>query len=95
MDVLAATPAKEITTELCKGKNVAIEKILSMGQTTDWMTQNKNEWVSVISGRAAVGFSDGNSTILNPGDHMLIPAGKTHRVEFTSRPCVWLCVHFE
>ena len=34
--------------------------------------------------------------VLEPGDHLLIPAGARHRVEWTDpgRPTVWLAVHY-
>jgi cupin 2 domain-containing protein len=33
--------------------------------------------------------------VLQPGDHLLIPARARHRVDFTETPTVWLAVHFE
>lgn len=92
-DTSSATIEQEVTTDLLSD-GVRVEKIVSMGQSSDWMRQQENEWVSVISGKGVIGFSDGDSVALNAGEHVLIPAGTQHRVEFTSQPCVWLCVFY-
>lgn len=92
-DASYASSKQEVTSDLLND-GVRIEKIVSMGQSTDWMRQQENEWVSVMSGKGIIEFCDGTSVILNVGDHVLIPAGREHRVEFTSKPCIWLCVFY-
>lgn len=93
LDGSCASSKQEVTTDLLND-GVRIEKIVSMGQCTDWMRQQENEWVSVMSGKGIIEFCDGTSVTLNAGDHVLIPAGREHRVEFTSKPCIWLCVFY-
>jgi predicted metal-dependent hydrolase len=79
---------------------VKLERIVSLGQSTpagEWLKQDLNEWVLVLSGRARLSFSDFTSEVtLDPGDHIMIPAGCSHRVEWTdpAGKTVWLALHF-
>ena len=41
----------ELIDILCREKNLRIERILSYGQTSDWMIQDEDEWVLVIKGK--------------------------------------------
>ncbi len=86
----------EIFEELFKGKNLNIYRIVSHGQTTDWLKQNTDEWVILLKGNATLLFKKGNREIkLKPGDYLCIPKGCTHRVSRTDQKqkCVWLAVH--
>jgi predicted metal-dependent hydrolase len=77
-----------------------LERIVSFGQSTpagEWLKQDSNEWVLLLSGRARLSFADSASQIsLDPGDHIMIPAQRSHRVEWTdpSQKTVWLGFHF-
>lgn len=83
----------EVFFDLLRQKNVRIEKILSMGQTsTEWYDQDEDEWVCVLEGEAELTYEDGSHQRLGTGDHVLLPAHKRHKVSYTSKPCVWLCV---
>lgn len=79
---------------------VKLERIVSQGQSTppgEWLTQAANEWVLLCSGSAKLIFADPASEItLDPGDHVMIPAGCRHRVAWTDPLCktVWLALHF-
>jgi len=89
----------EIIEILQNGKNIRIERILSAGQSSSkdfWYDQDENEWVLLIQGEAQILFEN-ESVVLKPGDHILIPAHRRHRVERTSShpPCIWICVFFK
>ena len=79
---------------------IRIERIVSDGHATpqgEWYDQGWDEWVLLVSGGATLLF-DGDATprILEPGDHVMIPAGCRHRVEQTdaTRKTIWVAVHF-
>ncbi len=98
---LTIDSGNEIFEILAENNYVMIERITSFGQSTpkgEWYDQDTNEWVILLQGSAGIIF-DGEPTIhlLNPGDYMLIPAHKRHRVEFTDKynPSLWLAVHFK
>ena len=85
-----------ITAEHCK-----IERIISGGHASpregDWYDQEKNEWVMVIRGRAGLRFEgEDEITVMEPGDHIHIPAHRKHRVEWTAsdQKTIWLAVHY-
>ena len=74
-----------------------LERILSFGQTTpegEWYDQDWAEWVAVIRGMAILGYENGETVTLRPGDHLVIPAHRRHRVTFTSEDCFWLAFHY-
>jgi len=77
-------------------ENVKIERIVSNGQTTDWLTQPQNEFVALLSGQAQIAYADGSQVKLTAGDTLVIPAGVTHRVSYTSSEplCIWLTVFY-
>lgn len=87
----------EVFTDVLTRPGCRIERIVSLGQTTPPdrpYRQPHEEWVVVLSGAARV-LMDGRETALAPGDHLLIPADREHRVTFTdpTRPTVWLAIH--
>jgi cupin 2 domain-containing protein len=51
----------------------------------------------VLQGRAALVFEGGPGPVeMVPGDHVIIPAARRHRVEWTDLdgPTVWLALHY-
>jgi cupin 2 domain-containing protein len=88
VDVLVETPA-------CR-----LERIVSTGHATpvgEWLAQERDEWVLVLRGGARLHFEgEAEPRVLRPGDHVVIPAGRRHRVEWTdpSEPTVWLALHY-
>jgi cupin 2 domain-containing protein len=53
--------------------------------------------VALLSGAAGLRFEDeAEPRVLAPGDHLLIPAHRRHRVEWTDpeTPTVWLALHY-
>jgi cupin 2 domain-containing protein len=100
--ILAASAGdEEEFAALFERPGLKIERIVSCGQASPpgfWYAQPQNEWVILLKGGAGLRFEDETSEqALSPGDYVFIPAGKRHRVEWTSpaEPTVWLAVHFE
>ncbi len=91
---------EECFEEIVSGKAVTVERIVSRGHAspeTGWYDQPRHEWVLVLQGRGAVAFEEGEEVTLGPGDHLLIPAHRRHRVACTDpdRDTVWLAVHYD
>jgi cupin 2 domain-containing protein len=91
---------EEVVEILAEGRDVRVERIVSTGQASPvghWYDQDEDEWVAVLAGRGAIEYADGAPPdTLGPGDHVLIPARRRHRVAWTEpgRPTVWLAVFF-
>jgi cupin 2 domain-containing protein len=91
---------KEIFEVLLETKDFRLERIISAGQATppgEWYDQDIQEWVVLLRGGAGLRFEDEpEPRILSPGDHLLIPAHRRHRVEWTDpeAPTVWLALHY-
>jgi predicted metal-dependent hydrolase len=96
----AACSRNEFLETLVVAAGVRLERIVSLGQATaagEWLKQDTNEWVLLVSGSAKLVFADPLSDItLDPGDHIMIPEGCRHRVEWTdpAQKTVWLALHF-
>ena len=98
-NIPAALPQEFFQTLAEKGK-VRIERIVSEGHSTtkgEWCCQAWDEWVLLITGNATLLFESSATAVhLKPGDHLMIPAGCRHRVEWTepNQSSIWLAVHF-
>jgi cupin 2 domain-containing protein len=85
---------------LLETNNFRLERIVSAGQATppgEWYDQDTHEWVVLLTGSACLRFeAEPEPWVLAPGDHLLIPAHRRHRVEWTdpSQPTVWLALHY-
>lgn len=91
-------PREETFTDLIPDRGVKIERIVSSGQSTppgEWYDQDRDEWVALVQGEAALAYEDGSEVRLRAGDGVLVPAHTRHRVAWTSAspPCVWIAVH--
>ena len=86
---------EEIVDILKENENVKIERIISRGQVSDWMVQEKREYVLLIQGNAVIEFND-KTVEMKSGDTIFIEKRERHRVAYTSEnPCCrWFCVHF-
>lgn len=89
----------EVFTEILARPGVIIERIVSLGQATPAdapFRQDHDEWVLLLAGEADLWIDGEADRTLRPGDHLLIPAGRRHRVTRTApdTPTVWLAVHF-
>jgi len=95
-DAMIGQP-KEHFEDLLRNPDVRIERIVSTGQTTPegiWYDQAEDEWVALLQGEATLQFGNGTIMKLKPGDYLLIPAHRKHRVTFTSTqpPAIWLAI---
>jgi cupin 2 domain-containing protein len=98
-DDLSRQSDEELFTELLSRKGVRIERIVSTGQSTPEhkpYNQEHDEWALLVSGSAGLWIEGEGERILRPGDYVLIPAHRSHRVTWTAEgePTVWLAVHF-
>ncbi|GIZ51851.1 cupin domain-containing protein [Noviherbaspirillum aridicola] len=92
--------AEEFFETLAAGGDTRIERIVSHGHCSPpgfWYDQPRHEWVTLLRGEAVLRFErDGRTLRLGEGDHVNIPAGCRHRVEWTApdRETVWLAVFY-
>ena len=91
--------AEEEFTELLARPGVRVERIVSTGQVTPAdapSDQAHDEWVLLLRGSASLWIDGDGERDLRPGDYLLIPAHRIHRVTRTapSEPTVWLAIHF-
>jgi cupin 2 domain-containing protein len=99
-DLPAALP-EELVEVLAEDQHVRIERIVSTGHASPegfWYDQDETEWVVVLKGEAKLLFEGDDQPItMQPGDHVLIPAHRKHRVEWTTseEPTVWLAVFYD
>lgn len=97
---LPQAATEELLTPLAAGNRFRLLRVVSTGQATppdEWYDQPENEWVVLLSGRAGLRIAGETTRELVPGDWMLLPAHRRHRVEWTAQdqPTVWIAVHFE
>ncbi len=90
---------QELLDILLQKDSFKVERIVSRGHSSPenfWYDQDKNEFVLLISGYAGLIFDDGTKTNLKPGDYLIIPAHKKHRVEFTGpvEKSIWLTIYY-
>ena len=89
----------ELIQSILTRSNVKIERIVSRGHRTPedfWYDQQWDEWVLLVKGKAGLIFEgEADAIELKPGDHLLIPARKRHRVAWTqaNEDTIWLAVH--
>lgn len=102
-NLFAAIPsvlAQELIEPVIETRSLRLERIVSVGHATpadQWYDQDRAEWIVLLSGGATLQFEDeAQPVVLHPGDHMLIPAHRRHRVESTdaAQPTVWLALHY-
>ena len=97
-DLRPRQPGEQVDV-LFETTNVRCERIVSMAHATppgEWYDQDGDEWVALLHGSAALRFEDESAIReLRPGDWLLIPAHRRHRVEWTDarEPTIWLAVH--
>ena len=90
----------ELTQVLIEQDNVRIERIVSTGHASpagSWYDQTQHEWVIVLKGEAKLLIEGYPMPLrLKPGNFVNIPAGRKHRVEWTTsdEPTVWLAVFY-
>ncbi|WP_158126246.1 cupin domain-containing protein [Vibrio fluvialis] len=99
-ETIPAVLLNEQFTDLLRHHHVRIERILSKGHTSPesgWYNQDEHEWVLVLQGCGTVEFDNGESTTLNVGDYLNIPAHTRHKVCYTSpdQVTLWLAVFYQ
>ncbi len=90
---------EEYFEDLISTGNFKLERIVSQGHSSPenfWYDQDKNEFVLLVSGSAELEFENESSIQLKPGDYLIIPPHKRHRVSKTdsSQKTVWIALHF-
>ena len=92
--------SQETIQTLLKHPSFRLESIVSFSQATptgEWYDQDRDEWVILLKGKAGLMF-EGETKVreLGPGDYLLIPAHRRHRVEWTAEgeATIWLALHF-
>ncbi|MCE5334353.1 MAG: cupin domain-containing protein [Desulfobacteraceae bacterium] len=97
---LPSDSREELCEVLAKSGNIRIERIVSAGHSSPegfWYDQDRDEWVVLIEGSAALRFEgEDRDRVLAPGDWVEIRAHVRHRVEWTDarRQTVWLAVFY-
>jgi cupin 2 domain-containing protein len=89
---------EELIETIVDAADIRVERIVSTGHASPpgfWFDQAESEWVVVLRGEAVLAFEDETQT-MRPGDYVLIPPHRKHRVNSTSskEPTVWLAVFF-
>jgi cupin 2 domain-containing protein len=97
-DIPPALP-EELVQALVKNASCRIERIVSQSHPSPpgfWYDQQENEWVLLLQGAAKLRFEN-ELVEMKPGDFLIIPAHRKHRVEWTipDEPTVWLAVFYE
>ena len=95
---------QEVFTKLLSTENTggtgmngfSIERIVSTNHTTEYVSQDEDEWVMLVQGHAKLSCQQSPSEeevihSLQGGDFLFIPRGTRHRViETSSDPCaIW------
>ncbi len=95
---IPAAVADEVFEPLLQTSSVKLERIVSAERTTprdEWYDQERDEWVLLLSGSAGLRFEgESEPQVLSPGDYLLIPAHRRHRIEWTEEKSVWLALHY-
>jgi len=90
----------EMSEALLETQHFRLERIISSGQKTppgEWYDQDRNEWVILLGGNAGLLFEGETEVcVMRPGDYVLIPAHRRHRVEWTDpeQKTIWLTLHY-
>ena len=102
-NIFSALPpasAQEFTETILHQGGMKIERIVSHGHASApgfWYDQDSDDWVMVLRGKAKIVFENESAPVeLSPGDYLDIPAGRKHRVEWTSADVdtVWLAIYY-
>ncbi|MBF1334133.1 MAG: hypothetical protein HXM49_08330, partial [Leptotrichia sp.] len=79
IEKLPGIEEEEIVDILKENEDVKIERIISTGQVSDWMVQEKREYVLLIQGNAVIEFND-KTVEMKSGDTLFIEKRERHRV---------------
>ena len=98
LDGLPSGGEDEAFEDLLVRPGIRLKRIVSTGQSTppgQWLQEEEDEWVLLLSGSAGLTLEGEPALTLKPGDHLLIPAHRRHRLDWTAldEPTVWLAAH--
>lgn len=90
----------ELFQSLVDDSCIRIERIVSQGHASPdgfWYDQTETEWVLLMTGAARLHFDDDSRITLRPGEAVLIPAHRKHRVEWTAphELSIWVAVFWK
>ena len=90
---------EEFFEEIISNNNFKLERIVSEGHSSPdefWYDQDKNEFVILLTGSATIEFENELSIDLKPGDYIIIPEHKKHRISKTDahEKTFWLALHY-
>ncbi len=90
---------EEFFETILETNNIKLERIFSQTHSSPpgfWFDQEKNEFVLLLQGSAQLSFDDGAKVILHPGDYIVIPSHKKHRIDWTNKKMktIWLTVYY-
>jgi cupin 2 domain-containing protein len=78
---------------LLSHKNLVIERIVSSSTVeAKEYVQAQDEWVLMLRGEATIEVT-GDTSALQAGDYLFLPAGTPHTVRSVSDGALWLAVH--
>jgi cupin 2 domain-containing protein len=97
-DKIPAHLPEELVETLHQAPGVRIERIVSRQHASPlgfWYDQDADEWVLLLSGSAGLRIDGQEQIVLKPGDALLLPAHRRHRVEWTDPvgDTIWLAIH--
>jgi cupin 2 domain-containing protein len=79
----AGNGTEEFFESLVETEHFTLKRIVSAGQATppgQWLDQETDEWVILLSGSAGVLFEGEDQVqVMQPGDYLHIPAYRRHR----------------
>ena len=81
---------------LKENENVRIERIISTGQVSDWMIQERKEYDCPDFKVMQLLNLTIRKLQMKAGDTLFIEKQERHRVSYTSENpcCIWFCIHF-
>jgi cupin 2 domain-containing protein len=90
---------EEFIEEILSTGRFKLERIISNSSSSPenfWYDQDRDEFILLLSGSAALRFEDGNLMELKAGDFLTIHAHQKHRVERTdpAQKTFWLALHY-
>jgi cupin 2 domain-containing protein len=91
----------ELVEILIRNEHFVFERIISQGEATpsgEWLDQDTNEWVILLSGGAGLIFEDeAEECVMQSGDYVHIPTHRRHRVVWTDskQKTIWLAIHYK
>ncbi|MGL4781676.1 MAG: cupin domain-containing protein [Bacteroidales bacterium] len=80
-----------------ENKRIFIERICSNGVTSPtsfYYDQDFDEWILILQGRAILQIG-ANKYNLKKGSYMHIERHVKHRVDYTSKDCIWLTISWQ